>query len=75
MEKREIIERLKRGDKFVGCYPGAKRGLVMSVKNWNGRSEDATAVCECEGSTWQEEWDDMTVTVNAFINGEYGFVR
>ena len=73
MTREEIVERLKKGDRFYN--PNTGGNVIMSIIEWDGVGENARALCQnTTGCAWEEDWDDMRFTINAFLIGEYKFV-
>ena len=72
MTREEIVERLKKGDRFYN--PNTGGDVIMSIIEWDGVGENARAFCVGCGGGWAEDWDDMRFTINAFLIGEYKFV-
>jgi hypothetical protein len=68
----DIIHRLRNGDNFSGRN-GAFSG-IMTAMSVSTDTNSLKVRCQKDGSTWIEEWDDLDVTVNAFVIGEYYFL-
>ena len=62
---------LKVGDRFQQAWKGCKKPLWFEVKSIDRENNSLKVVCHNDRGYWLEEWDDLDVTENAFIIGEY----
>lgn len=73
MEKEEIIKRLKKGDKFKLNLN--KNPLLFTPLLVNENTNEIKVRCcnRINNYNWIEDWDDLDITINAFIIKEYIF--
>ena len=67
---------LKVGDRFQQAWKGVEKPLRFKVQAIDRENNRLRVVCYYDrGFAWAETWDDLDVTENAFIIGEYKMIN
>ena len=65
--------KLKIGDRFKPTFSTENRLLFEIVSINQENNECKVKVVNQQGYSWEETWDDLDITENAFEIGEYMF--
>lgn len=67
---------LKVGDCFQQAWKGQAKPMWFKVLDINREKNSIKVECHTiEGCVFEEEWDDLDVTENAFAIGEYKMIK
>lgn len=67
---------LKVGDRFQQAWTGCKEPMWFKVLSIDRPNNSLRVACYSpRGSGWEETWDDLDVTENAFRIGEYKMIN
>ena len=68
--------KLKVGDKIQQAWKGCRKPLSFEVLSIDREHNSLRVkVFNTDGYTFEEEWDDLDVTENAFDIGEYKIIE
>lgn len=66
---------LNVGDHFQQAWPGCTKPMSFLVLDINRKKDSLKVRCTSyDGYSHEEEWDDLTLTENAFNIGEYKLI-
>lgn len=67
---------LKVGDRFQQAWKGCVKPIWFKVLDIDRAKNTLKVNCTSfDGYSHEEEWDDLDVTENAFITGEYKMIN